>query len=126
MNFFKKRLQHRCFPINIAKCLSTACYIETSRSLCFWEILCDDRITLNFFRYKIDIFHISFVIAFVFFRNSSVRIGRPLLFCVYPVFIPKFLLSVTFPRITTMAPSLFWSLKFRTNSRIIATYSGNL
>ena len=25
---FKKRLQHRCFHVNIAKCLSTAFYIE--------------------------------------------------------------------------------------------------
>ena len=28
INFIKKRLQHRCFPVNIAKCLSTAFYIE--------------------------------------------------------------------------------------------------
>ena len=27
-NFFKKRLQHRCFPVNIAKCLRTALFIE--------------------------------------------------------------------------------------------------
>ena len=42
--FIKKRLQHRCFPVNIAKCLSTAFYTEHSRSLDFLEILCDDRI----------------------------------------------------------------------------------
>ena len=28
INFIKKRLQHRCFPVKIAKCLSTAFYIE--------------------------------------------------------------------------------------------------
>ena len=28
INFIKIRLQHRCFPVNIAKCLSTAFYIE--------------------------------------------------------------------------------------------------
>ena len=28
LNFIKKRLQHRRFPVNIAKCLSTAFYIE--------------------------------------------------------------------------------------------------
>ena len=28
INFIKKRLQHRCFPVNIAKCLSTAFYVE--------------------------------------------------------------------------------------------------
>ena len=27
-NFAKKRLQHRCFPMNIAKCLGKAFYIE--------------------------------------------------------------------------------------------------
>ena len=26
--FIKKRHQHRCFPVNIGKCLSTAFYIE--------------------------------------------------------------------------------------------------
>ena len=28
INFIKKRLQHRCFHVNIVKCLSTALYIE--------------------------------------------------------------------------------------------------
>ena len=28
INFIKKRLQHRCFPVNIAKCLSTTFYVE--------------------------------------------------------------------------------------------------
>ena len=27
-NFIKKRLQHRCFPLNIAKFLRSACFIE--------------------------------------------------------------------------------------------------
>ena len=27
INFIKKRLQHRCFPVNIAKCLSTTFYM---------------------------------------------------------------------------------------------------
>ena len=49
--------------MNIARCLSTAFYIETFRSLCFSEILCDDRITLDVFGYKIEIFNISCVIA---------------------------------------------------------------
>ena len=63
INFTKKRLQYRCFPMNIAKCLGAAFYIEPSRSLRFSEILCYDRITLDVFWYKIDIFHISCVIA---------------------------------------------------------------
>ena len=28
INFVKKRHQHRCFSVNVAKCLSTAFYIE--------------------------------------------------------------------------------------------------
>ena len=28
INFIKKRLQHKCFPVNIAECLSTAFYVE--------------------------------------------------------------------------------------------------
>ena len=58
INFIKKRLQHRCFPANIAKCLSTALYIEHFVPIHFSECLCDDRI-LSIFGYKIDIFHIS-------------------------------------------------------------------
>ena len=38
INFTKKRLQHRCFPMNITKCLGKAFYIEPSRSLWFSEI----------------------------------------------------------------------------------------
>ena len=58
INFIKKRLQHRCFPANIAKCLSTALYIEHFVPIHFSECLCGDRI-LSIFGYKIDIFHIS-------------------------------------------------------------------
>ena len=40
INFIKKRLQHRCFPMNIAKCLSTTFYIEhVIASLYFSEFL---------------------------------------------------------------------------------------
>ena len=49
--------------MNIAKCLGTAFYVEPSRLLRFSEILCYDRITLDVFWYKIDIFHISCVTA---------------------------------------------------------------
>ena len=56
------------------------------------------------------------------FHNSSVRIGNPLLFRIYVVFIPKFSLSVTLARIARTAPLLFWL----NHSRIIATYPGNL
>ena len=51
-NFIKKRLQHKCFPVNIAKCLSTAFYIEHfvpihyTLYIHYTEFLCDDRILL--------------------------------------------------------------------------------
>ena len=31
INFIKKRHQHRCFSVNVAKCLSTSFYIEHIR-----------------------------------------------------------------------------------------------
>ena len=37
INFINKRLQHRCFPVNIAKCLSTAFYIEYICEYKFFE-----------------------------------------------------------------------------------------
>ena len=45
INFIKKRHQHRCFPVNIAKCLSTAFYIEYIPFIITpSEVLGDDRI----------------------------------------------------------------------------------
>ena len=41
------------------------------------------------------------------FHNSSVRMGSPLLFRIYLVFIPQFSLSVTLARVTRTAPLLF-------------------
>ena len=40
INFIKKRLQYRCFPVNIAKCLSTAFYIGYICEYEFFWILC--------------------------------------------------------------------------------------
>ena len=39
-NFIRKRLQHRCFPANIAKFLRTAFFIEHLRCVCFCTLLC--------------------------------------------------------------------------------------
>ena len=36
-SFIKKRLQHRCFPVNIAKLLITASFIEHLRWL-LWDL----------------------------------------------------------------------------------------
>ena len=75
--------------MNFVKCLSTAFYIVDLPFIMFSEILCDDRITLDVFGYKVDIFHIFCVITLSSFV-TSVGIGRPLLFCIYLAFIPKF------------------------------------
>ena len=37
INFIKKRLQRRCFPVNIAKFLRTAFFIK-HRGGCFWSL----------------------------------------------------------------------------------------
>ena len=63
INFIKKRLQHRCFPMNIANCLSTGFYKEQLPFIMLFRNFMCDRITLDLFGYKIDIFHISCVIA---------------------------------------------------------------
>ena len=56
-------------------------------------------------------FSYLFCHCFTFLGNSDVRMGSLLLFRIcncYFVVIPKFLLSVTFARTTTTAPSLLW------------------
>ena len=42
--FIKKRLQHRCFPVNIPKVLGTAFFIEQFRWLLFNDVLVSERI----------------------------------------------------------------------------------
>ena len=121
-NFIKKRLQHKCFPVNIAKCLSTAFYIEHfvpihyTLYIHYTEFLCDDRIILILW---VQNWYFSYFLchSFVFLYNSSVRIGSPLLFRIYLVFIPKFLLSVTLTQNDGSFTILIDSLKFRDNSR---------
>ena len=39
INFIKKRLQHRCFPANVAKCLSTVFHIETYVNMSFLNVM---------------------------------------------------------------------------------------
>ena len=36
-NFIKKRLQHRCFPVNIDKCLSKNTYFEEHLGITAFE-----------------------------------------------------------------------------------------
>ena len=49
--------------MNIANCLSTGFYKEQLPFIMLFGNFMCDRITLDLFRYKIDIFHISCVIA---------------------------------------------------------------
>ena len=39
INFIKKRLQHRCFSVNVAKCLSTVFHIEIYVNMSFLNIM---------------------------------------------------------------------------------------
>ena len=66
--------------------------------------------------------------CFVFLRNSSVRMGKSLLFRIYLVFTPPFFFKCNFSTDCNGGSFsiLIESLKFRTNSRIIVTYPGNL
>ena len=85
-------------------------------SLYFSEFLCDDRI-LSILWVQNWYFSHFLCHSFVFLNNSSVRIGSSLSFCIYLVFIPKFLLSVTFARNGGSFTILIDLLKFRINSK---------
>ena len=60
INFIKKRLQHRCFPVNVAQSLSTAFHIEHFVLIHYtfqnFYVMIE---SFRFFGYKIDVFHIS-------------------------------------------------------------------
>ena len=60
IDFIKNRLQYRCFPVNIAKCLSTSFYKEPFVSIHYtfqnFYVMIE---FFGFFGYKVDIFHIS-------------------------------------------------------------------
>ena len=104
ISLIKKRHQHRCFPVNIAKCLSTTFYIEYNPLIMLFRNVMWWWNSFGVFGHKIDIFHISWVIALFSFIIILLEVHWYFLL----VFIPKFLLSVTFARIATMALSLFW------------------
>ena len=56
INFIKKRLQDRCFPVNNGKCLSTAFYMEHLPFIILFRIFMWWQVYLDVFGYKIDIF----------------------------------------------------------------------
>ena len=101
----KQRFRHMRFPVNIAKFLKTAFLWNSVCSLYFSEILYDDRIPwTSLGRYKIDVLHISCTIALFSFITLVLESGVRSYFVLN--FIPKFLVSVTFARITTSVPAL--------------------
>ena len=53
-DFIKKRLQHRCFPVNIAKFLRTAFFIEH-----LWWLLLNSLSKILYFNKRLRMFQIS-------------------------------------------------------------------
>ena len=99
INFIKKRQQHRCFSVNVAKWTHPVHYTFQKFYVMieFLECLWVQNWYFLYFLCHCFVFH-----------NSSFRIGSPLLFHICLVFLPKFSLSVTLARITRTAPLLFW------------------
>ena len=87
----KNRLQHRCF----LKYLRTAFFVE---HLTVHYTFSKFYVIIDFLDVKIDIFHISCAIALISFMVHAYSVL---------VFTPKFLVSVSFARITTSALALF-------------------
>ena len=55
-NFIKKRLQHGCFPVNIAKCLRTAFFKEHLR----WLFLLKFTVQIQVFLHPCGLFLINY------------------------------------------------------------------
>ena len=105
-NFIKKLLQRRCFPMNIAKCLSTVFFFKT---LPFYYTFPKFNVMIKFSRSLwVQNWYLSYFLChyFVFLHSTSVRIESQLLCRIYLVFIPTFVAALA--RIITTAPSLFW------------------
>ena len=91
----KKRLQHKCF---LKKFLRTSFFVEhltVHYTFSKFYMMID---FLDVFGYKIDIFHISCVIALISFMVHTYSVL---------VFTPTFSLSVSFARIATSASARF-------------------
>ena len=124
ISLIKKILQHRCFPVNIAKCLSTAfliehlLFIKLFRNFMWWQN------SLDVFGCKIAICHISCDITLFSFIALMLELEVHCYCCIYLVFIPKFLVSVTITRITGKAPSLFRLKITKVQKQQLQNYSG--
>ena len=96
INFIKKRQQHRCFSVNVAKWTHPVHYTFQKFYVMIEFLGC----------LLVQNWYFSYFLCHCFgFHNSSVRIGNPLLFGIYVVFIQKFSLSVTLARIARTASS---------------------
>ena len=128
INFIKKRLQYWCFPASIPKCLSTAFNIEHFVSIHFtFQNIYVMTEFFWFFRCKIDIFHISCATALFSFITLVLE-SEVHCYFVYILFYTKRFIKCNFctDYNDDSFTVLIESLKFRNNSRSIATYPGNL
>ena len=67
INLIKKRLQHRCFPVNIAKCLSTVTYIERLLFIKLFQNFMRWWNSLDVFGYKFIFF--MFLVPLLYFPS---------------------------------------------------------
>ena len=121
INFIKKSLQHRCFTVNMTKCLSTAPAHYTFQKF---------YVMIKFFgclRVQNWYFHISCATALFSFITLVLESEIHCYF-VYILFYTKRFIKCNFcmDYNDDSFTILIESLKFRNNSRSIATYSGNL
>ena len=112
-----QRHQHRYFSVSIVKFLRTVFLQNTFCSLYFSEIFIWWYNSLDVFGYKIDIFHISCAIALFSFITLVLESGLHGYFVF--VFILKFLVSITFTRITTSESETASSIKATSPSSLL-------
>ena len=127
INFIKKRHQHRCFPVNITKCLSTAFYIDHIPFIYISEILCDDRIRQMSSGTKLIFF--IFLVSLLCFPSLLQCLNRKSIFISYiSCFYTKMFIKCNFCTDQNHGSFtvLIESLKFRNNSRTLAASTGNL
>ena len=121
--FIKKETPTQVFYYKYCGILKNSFFCRTPHcSLYFSVVLSDDRILCTFLSTKLTF--LIFLVPLLWFPTWSMVI--PYLFSNQ-----NFQLSVTFTRITTSAPALFWFILkfwalFRNNSRIVATFPSNL
>ena len=103
-NFIKKEIPSQVFSCEYWEIFKNNFFVWTlSVHYTFLKLY----VIIELFGYhKIDVFHISCTIVLFTFINLVLKSGVHGYFVL--VFIPEFSVSVTFSRITTSAPTLFW------------------